>query len=662
MRAFTAGALAAALLATAFWITSDLDLAPELIRRGFLLALAAASIPALIADRQALSGVPQWAWALLLADLSLGAVSASLALDPLSAWIGGSERGLGWLDALAWSLIALLAAQWVGRGGHALRSSVRIALLAVIGLSAIALLQVCLSWRHADANLPLIRPGATLGNPNFLAGVLALALPMWVSIRQQRWTKVIGAGLILGALLLTQSRAALLAGLLGGGLSLLLRIEWSRRALFGAAAALLAAALTLGWLGTQISRPDSVAIRLALYRAAADSAWHPLALVDIDGLRDPSQTLRPWIGYGPDNIEAVLTRHRDPVLNRYESHGWDRLADRSHNRLLDRWIECGALGVLLGLALGCLPLLRGLRNWQRARAAQGPAARHWQVSIAAASGVWLAYGIDGMFGVPNAALDLAGALAFGVLIAPRPDNPSIQGESKRNGGQSWPIWLLGFAWVIALGPAAADWHRRWLPPLPSDFAGVPSIDSLLEHRRYSVLPSLQALEWLQHQDPQLDTPGLDLERWLKLAEHAVRAAPTLPRAWHLLGWMRQGSGDASGARQAYLRALALLDQAQSMDRPEWTEALALLARADRTQPTDPVGAQQLLSLARNRLEQIPDAARNAAWYRSYAYLRARQGAYEEAIRAYRQALVLNPADTASRDNLERLQAAVSGTH
>lgn len=87
-----------------------------------------------------------------------------------------------------------------------------------------------------------------------------------------------------------------------------------------------------------------------------------------------------------------------------------------------------------------------------------------------------------------------------------------------------------------------------------------------------------------------------------------------------------------------------------------------MARADRTQPTDPVAAQQLLSLARNRLEQIPDAARDAAWYRSYAYLRARQGTYEEAIRAYRQALVLNPADTASRDNLERLQAALPDPH
>ena len=233
MRAFAAGALAAALLATAFWTTTDPDVAPELIRRGFLLALAAASIPALIADRQALSGAPQWAWALLLADLSLRALSASLALDPLSAWIGGSERGLGWLDALAWSLIALLAAQWVGRGGHALHSSVRIALLAVIGLSAIALLQVCLSWRHADANLPLLRPGATLGNPNFLAGVLALALPVWVSIRQQRWTKVIGAGLILSALLFTQSRAALLAGLLGGGLSLFVVWRWRKKIVRG---------------------------------------------------------------------------------------------------------------------------------------------------------------------------------------------------------------------------------------------------------------------------------------------------------------------------------------------------------------------------------------------------------------------------------------------
>lgn len=652
MRTFAAGALAAALLGTAFWITNDPDIAPELIRRGFLLALAVAAIPALIAGRHALSGVPRWAWALLLADLVLRMLSASFALDPLSAWIGGSERGLGVFDAMAWTLIALLGALLCSGADLALRNSVRLGLGAAVSLSIIGLLQVYLSWRHASSDLPLLRPTATLGNPNFLAGMLALALPVLLATAKRLWPTAIGAGLMLSALVLTQSRAGLIAAAVGSALALMLTSEHRHRRLRLMVVVLAGAVLALVWLGTQLNRPESVAIRLALYGAAIDSVRQPLPLVDIDGISDPHRALRRWIGHGPDNIEAVLTRHRLAALNRYEAQGWDRLADRTHNRWLDRWIELGALGAMLGLALGVLPLLRGLRIWRQTRASSDAQSPCWRIRMAAACACWLAYGMDGLFGVPNAALDLVGALAFGVLLAPGTVAGAVPTGLRRSGG---PAWWLGFAWIFALGPAAAGWHGEALPPPDTEL--LPAIAQVSQHRRYSVLPSLYALEQLRAADPKLAAQGLNLDAWLDAAEHATRAGPTLPRAWHLLGWIRQRKGDAHGARQAYLRALSLLDQTQTADQHGWTDALSFIASADRTQIRDSSAAQRLLGQAREQMEALPDLARDAVWYRSYAYLLARQGFYEDAIRAYQQALVLNPGDTASRGNLQRLQQA-----
>ncbi len=658
VRAFATGALAAALLATAFWTTTDPDVAPELIRRGFLLALAVAVVPALIAGRQALSGVPRWAWAVLLADLVLRMLSATLALDPLSAWIGGSERGLGVFDAWAWTSIALFCALLCTRADQALRQSLRVALGAAMALAVVALLQACLSWRHAAADLPLLRPGATLGNPNFLAGVLALALPALLATATRGWPASAGAGLLLSALVLTQSRAGLIAAAVGSALALILRYQRRGFRWRLTASILVGATLTLGWLGTHSARSDSVAIRLALYGAAIDSIQHPPGLVDIDGNSDPHQALRPWTGYGPDNIEPVLTRQRDPILNRYESQGWDRLADRTHNRWLDRWIELGTVGALLGLALAVLPLLRGLRIWRQTRVS--PEARHWRIRLAAAGGCWVAYGVDGLFGVPNAALDLLGALALGVLMAPWvPDQNRARTEAAELGRSGRVAWWLGFAWALAVGPAVARWHGEALPP--PDIEPMPGIAQVSQQRRYSALPSLYALEQLRAADPELAAMELDLAAWLQAAGHAVRAAPTLPRSWHLLGWIRQRTGDRPGARQAYLQALSLLDEAQSAGQPGRDEAMKRIAAADRLQPLDPSTAQNLLSQARTQLEAVPEVARDATWYRSYAYLRARQGHLGDAIGAYQHALVLNPGDDASRSNLERLQQVGADT-
>lgn len=162
MRALATGALLAGVLGVAFWVDPA---APELARRALLLATAAAVLAGWRPAAPLARGV------LLLAALDLlwQAFSASLALDPRSAWLGAPMRGLGVLDACAWWVIALAYA------GADAQTRERIGALALGCSLALALL----AWAEYASGWSL-RPGATLGNAAFLGGVLALALPYWL--------------------------------------------------------------------------------------------------------------------------------------------------------------------------------------------------------------------------------------------------------------------------------------------------------------------------------------------------------------------------------------------------------------------------------------------------------------------------------------------------
>lgn len=612
MRALATGALLAGVLGVAFWVDPA---APELARRALLLAAAAA----VLAGWRPVAPLARGVLLLAALDLLWHAFSASLALDPRSAWLGAPMRGLGVLDACAWWVIAL------GYAGADAQTRERIGALALGCSLALALL----AWAEYASGWSL-RPGATLGNAAFLGGVLALALPYWLLApmpRALRWAALLVLG---SALYLSAARGPMLAAA-GGMLVAWIAFRPALRrsqAVALAALALVAAAL----IAQHIQRPDSVAIRLALYQAAL--AAQPEPLRRLDGQSDPWASWRPWIGYGPEQIEPVLTRRRDAELNRYEGQGWDRLADRTHNRLLDRWIALGIPGAALGVILGLWPLLRRVEDLDTA----GRRRRSM------AAGAWVAFGIDGLFGVPHAAVDLAAALTLGLLLQAR----GLDAAARAHWRPAWA--LLG---AVACVAAALGW-RNWLrtPTLPTDYP----LTRVLAEPGYSALPGLLALERLYLEDRALAQPQSRDPNWLRVATQVSAGAPTLPRAWHLLAWLRQAHGDPDGAAQAWEHALALLDLAQAPNQP-LALARARARLADLVHAQDPVGAQTLLRRATSALHEIPEAGRDADWQRLYGYVSARRGATRQAVDAYEAALRLDPADAASRANLDALRAA-----
>ena len=422
------------------------------------------------------------------------------------------------------------------------------------------------------------------------------------------------------------SRAALLAAALGALLWLLHQVP-KRRSLLGwvalAGGLLVVLVMLLSW------RPASVQIRSELWQAAWAGVHTTTPLPRWDGGSDGLAGARPWIGYGQDNLEPALTLVRAPVLNSLQARGFDTLADRSHNALLDRWLSNGLLGALPGL------LLWGLLARSVWRKLDGPGS-----ALAAA---WFAAWADRAFGVPSPGADLLLALlTSGCLWVVRSDTPSPV--------RTRPFILLALLPLLGLlAPLLSGlhhwvWHAPRSPALPTASHWPCGNDApraaqriALSQQPYSVLP------WLRLDEAALaacaSVPGL--------AEHLTAAAPSLPRAWLWRARLEMAAGDSVSAQQSLLQAQRLLPAHDAAAR------LSAYAQAGAVKADDPTSALAAL----DALWALGPAPEDLAWWRTLGYLQAVAGQRQAAIEAYRLALQQNPADGASRRNLARLQAS-----
>ena len=206
-----------------------------------------------------------------------------------------------------------------------------------------------------------IRPPGTFGNPNFLAGYLALAVFITVGALltvRRGWARALlgGALLVQGlALLFTQTRGAWL----GTVVSVVVFVTcffalrggpW-RRVLLGTGIAAvvvligLRASAPLLPRGTLLARAanilspteETASIRLTLWRLAS-----------------PQVLSRPWLGYGPDTIATAFQRVYGPELVEAERGLGGAQYDRSENAVLDTLLAVGGVGALSILVVGLL--------------------------------------------------------------------------------------------------------------------------------------------------------------------------------------------------------------------------------------------------------------------------------------------------------------------
>jgi hypothetical protein len=391
---------------------------------------------------------------LLAALLILGAASIStvFSLDPAQSLFGAPNRGQGLL-ALVCYVLLFAGAAW---GGRTLRSSLLPAIV-MIGVP-VALYALLLRLNG------VARPGATMGNPNFLAAwltpaILFVAHGAWTMWRTSRRVMFgLGAALaIMGAaLLVASSRGALLALGAGGLISALTyaAITRQRRLTIGLGVIVIAGLLVYGVAGAtlpagRLFQPIDP-FRREAWNAAADllSEIH-LPLLDAGGSRDPFAALRPLVGYGVDVLPLTQSRFGYVTANTI-------FVDSFHNLIFDSLASMGVFGLLArlalylsatGAALGALGLL--------SRAREG----RWLLvqALGAAVGA-LALTVFALPPPVGAGLGLVGGTAAWLVgaafrskplsLPARSDNP----PSMSGGVSEREILIIGL-----LGIAAADW-------------------------------------------------------------------------------------------------------------------------------------------------------------------------------------------------------------
>lgn len=500
--------------------------------------------------------------------------------------------------------------------------------------------------RRFEDRLNSPEPMATFALTNSLAGFLAPWLVFLVGIGMTGWSggtthppalgcaairraaPAVAAALVAGCLILTMSRSAYLATVVGlvllGGRAVR---SWRRRSALLAGAGLVlgvlaAAAVATGGLDasvfTQAGR--SLGVRVHYWRAtAAMIADHP------------------WLGVGPGNFQAEYTRYKLP-------QAIEEVAE-PHNFLFEVWATAGTPAVIaLVVALGHLLRMTVIAA-RRPDQAIGPASAASEAGLTAPrwSGPPVFAAAGGLTGYP------LGLVLGWTTSAP----PSVAG--------------IGLAMVLAGGLTVGLWPwvcrgrlPVWLPAL--------SLAVLLVN-----LLAAGALSF----------PGVAGSLWLLVAMGASLAEQTAwqgasgaergaephclpsPVAWALLAGAlaavvacyRTAYGPVLECRAAMAAARRLPDQAERLllraaqadslaSRP-W-ELLAALHYEGWRRNGDPAAAESLKQATQAMLQRAPKAG--ALWLATGEryldiFLRTGQRAWlEESLRACQRAAELYPAN------------------
>jgi O-antigen ligase/tetratricopeptide (TPR) repeat protein len=325
-------------------------------------------------------------------------VSTLGSISPLVSWRGAPDSHFGlttMLGYLALFLATRILCRVVPQGQRLLAAvTVAVPMVAVYALAQVTGRDP-LTWAEAAVFAGRVRPGSTLGHPNYLGAYLATALPLLIAGAVQagragRWLYLAFLALVgfvaAGVTALTLSRAAWLAG----GVSvlvLLIGAGWSLRR--GGAVVLAAVVLLLGgvgvlglrgpWLSAEMQHALSERVRRL---GDGEGRWH-IWQAAWGLFRD-----RPVLGCGPDTFALGFGAHRPPDYHEVEP---DTTPARAHNEALHILATQGVLG---GLSL--LVLVFGLTRaaWAAWRT-QAPDDR--PLVLAAGAGV-LAFLVQGLFG------------------------------------------------------------------------------------------------------------------------------------------------------------------------------------------------------------------------------------------------------------------------
>ncbi|MHB1322802.1 MAG: O-antigen ligase family protein [Coriobacteriia bacterium] len=307
-------------------------------------------------------------WGVLAALGAWAAVSTALSPHRALALLGQSERLEGLVTVLMYGILYGLGLQAVRRVADAR------AVLSALGagaalMAAYGLLQFTgidpAGYALEGFAFDTRRAFGTLGNPNFLGGLLVLALPVLAALavssagpraRVAWWAATLIAG---GAVIATFTRAAWLVAILEVGIMVL---AW-RRSGGGARPerkpmALIAAATTVVALTVAISMTTTGETNIIeriedAFMAGGGASERTLAI----GIAAEAVRERPLLGYGPDAFLPAMRLHRTDAY--VALFGENRIVNNAHSWPVQYAVTLGVPGAFLLVAALGLALWRG---------------------------------------------------------------------------------------------------------------------------------------------------------------------------------------------------------------------------------------------------------------------------------------------------------------
>ncbi len=494
----------------------------------------------------------------VLAYVASALLSTVTSLDPRTSLWGAHESFFGLLTVLAYAVVYFAVRVLCAAPVHA-RALLLASLVGSTGAGLYALVQFGgadpVQWTRTHEILGLARVFGSLGNPNFLGALMAMALPLALGLGLRAWGRrqsgraalLFASALVCAlALLASFSRGAWLAGVAALATWVLGQVlvagrPQARRRLVLATLGVALVALLAG----------SVAVaRVPRARAAGQAMLARLELSLTPGTRerpvgglaleqDPRLALwraalrmfrdRPLTGVGLDAFQLAFQRYRELAI--WEVEG-NRTPGKAHNELLHTLATQGLPG---GLALALLVVGSGLAL-RRAYAAQ-PDESAALVGMAAALVAFLTQALFSFTVTGCGTLALA-LLALLAALGRRREAPTSPAPvSPATPARAFAL-SLGQAGVAALGVLLL-----WVlvaRPLQADFAA----------QRGVIARAVQA--------------GLALPEFAE----AVRLAPGRDLYWTQLGVARYDLASAlpdplarasqyAAARQAFERAVTL---------------------------------------------------------------------------------------------------------
>jgi len=420
-------------------------------------------------------GMRRSSWVTFAALIGAQVLATLFSVSPHASVWGGQDSWQGLITSLAEMMIFLGVVLYLNDWSQIDRL-VNTIIATTIPIGLYALVQA-LGFDPLIVEGGLQRGISTLGTGIHLAAYLTMVMPLtWWRLAQEAKGSpgeggrrgrtggvifyVAAAAVQVAAFLCAQSRGPVLgllatATIAGFGWTLILhRWRWAMAmgAVLGLAVAFLcfvnlplaasksvANALHLGrFAGTLQLAEGGDPFRKGHWTAGVDLMTSRLPIAFPNGGKDTWSTLRPWIGFGPETLEAVLPQR----------YIWANTAltleYRLHNRVLDLWFSIGALGAASFLAFFVSVWTHGIENAGLRRTSFD-----W-VTIALAAGIggvlFATIGGRGFAGLGLAVGLVAGCMLCLVIAAYRRGSTEPLPEKKGS-----PAGLLAIALMAALG-------------------------------------------------------------------------------------------------------------------------------------------------------------------------------------------------------------------